>query len=302
MRFYKNLLFIVITSAYFYACAPADGNQTGHEYMPDMAHSIAVEANVYTNYYLNTWDEESTLDLKSLSIPKEPVNGTIPRGYAGYQLSDNDDLKMEMMETLRGERSVNEIAVPINGNVPYHYENTEEERLRATAEIIANPFPITEGGLSRGKDLYNIFCGICHGENGDGLGYLANPDENKNVKYQAVPANFLIDPLLNTSNGQYYHAIMYGKNVMGAYKDKLSYEERWQVIHYIRSLQAKSLGVAYNAEENAMNPDFGIPYAEIEAAMERNNADALQNEAGGEAAPGENDEHAGESHGTGDHH
>ena len=31
---------------------------------------------------------------------------------------------------------------------------------------------------------------------------------------------------------------MYGKNVMGGYSDKLSYEERWQVIHYIHSLIA----------------------------------------------------------------
>lgn len=38
---------------------------------------------------------------------------------------------------------------------------------------------------------------------------------------------------------------MYGKNVMGGYSDKLSYQERWEVIHYIRSLQAKVRGVTY---------------------------------------------------------
>jgi hypothetical protein len=46
---------------------------------------------------------------------------------------------------------------------------------------------------------------------------------------------------------------MYGKNAMGAYKDKISYEERWQVIHYIRSLQAKALKLAYNEFENTLN-------------------------------------------------
>lgn len=32
------------------SCSPADGNNSGHEYMPDMAHSVAYEANV-DNYY-----------------------------------------------------------------------------------------------------------------------------------------------------------------------------------------------------------------------------------------------------------
>jgi len=55
------------------------------------------------------------------------------------------------------------------------------------------------------------------------------------------------------SNGRYYHAIMYGKNKMGAYKDKIGYEERWQVIHYIRSLQAKELKKEYNQIVNTLN-------------------------------------------------
>jgi hypothetical protein len=46
---------------------------------------------------------------------------------------------------------------------------------------------------------------------------------------------------------------MYGKNLMGAYKDKLSYEERWQVIHYVRSLQAKDKGLVYSQLENTLN-------------------------------------------------
>ena len=93
-------------------------------------------------------------------------------------------------------------------------------------------------------------CGICHGEKGDGLGYLVRDDGGK---YPAAPANFLLEEHLSASNGRYYHAIMYGKNVMGAYKDKLSYEERWNVIHYIRSMQAKELKVEYNQMANTLN-------------------------------------------------
>ena len=278
MKNLKKSFSIVALAFFLYACSPADGNYTGSEYMPDMAHSIAVEANVYTNYGLNTWDEESVLDLKTLSNPGEPVKGTVPRGYAGVYFAQEDEYqKEEMMQRLRGELAPNEIAVPVNGSVPYYYEDTDEDRLRATAEIIGNPFPITADGLERGEELYNIFCGICHGETGNGLGYLANPDDNPDSKYLAVPANLLSDTFLLASNGRLYHAIMYGKNVMGAYDDKLSYEERWQVIHYIRSLQAKEKKLAYNAEENTLNPNFATPLKELEQLAELGEGDQLEN-------------------------
>ena len=50
----------------------------------------------------------------------------------------------------------------------------EEERTRAMAEIIYNPYPITDKGFAKAKPLYDIYCGICHGEKGDGNGYLSS--------------------------------------------------------------------------------------------------------------------------------
>jgi hypothetical protein len=55
---------------------------------------------------------------------------------------------------------------------------------------------------------------------------------------------------------------MYGKNVMGGYAEKLNFEERWQVIHYIRSLQATAKGLAYSATSNTLNANFGVPAAQ----------------------------------------
>ena len=76
-------------------------------------------------------------------------------------------------------------------------------------------------------------------------------------------ANFLLEEFVNASNGRYYHSIIYGKNAMGAYADKLSYEERWQVIHYVRSLQAKELKVEYNQLVNTLN-NVDVPAGVIE--------------------------------------
>ncbi|MFT5167330.1 MAG: cytochrome c553 [Saprospiraceae bacterium] len=237
----KNILFLFLalgTFMTFNACTGPGGNNPGMEYMPDMAHSVAYEANVYNYYYLNTWDSVSVKKLKELSMPRNPVVGTIPRGYAGSAKTNSIS-----------------VAVSPNGSVPYHYTNTDAERARAMNEIIDNPFPISAAGLTKAKDLYNIFCGICHGENGDGNGWLVD-EANPNAKYPAAPANFLQDTFYNSSNGRYYHAIMYGKGVMGNYKDKLSYEERWQVIHYIHSLQAKEKKLVYSETENTFSSDM----------------------------------------------
>ena len=230
-QFYGFLVFVSIIS--LVSCQSVGGNKTGSEYMPDMAHSVAYEANTYGYYYNNRWGSED--DLHKMVQPRNPVTGTIARGYAG-----------EKTDNMHGRG----ISYKMNGSVPYYYANSEEDRARAMVEIIKNPFPISVKSLEKGKLLYNIQCGICHGEKGDGAGYLVRDDGGK---YPVQPANFMTDDLINSSNGRYYHAIIYGKNLMGGYSDKLSFEERWNVIQYIRSLQAASKKLEYGEKANTFN-------------------------------------------------
>jgi len=221
--------------------------------MPDMAHSIAFEANTYAYYYNNTWGTKE--DYYEWAKPRKPVPGTIARGA-----TSEPDSTM----------STNKVQVTPNGARPYYYDDTDEGRELATAELLENPFKITDEGLVRGKELYDIFCGICHGGAGGGLGYLVRDADlaagDEGGKYPVQPANFLLEEFVAASNGRYYHAIEYGKNLMGSYKDKLSYEERWQVIHYIRSLQAKNLKLKYDQYENTLNA-VDLPAGEIVAVI-----------------------------------
>lgn len=308
MKNIKHIFWAFVAVVVLHSCAPADGNYPGSEYMPDMGHSIAQEANVFTDYYYNTWDSASVVKLKELPIAGLPAKGAVPRGYAGAYLAANQEGGAStdaVMAYMNGKDQIQGIAVPVNGSVPYYYEDTEPERERATAEIINNPFPITAEGLAKGEDLYNKFCGICHGEKGDGVGYLVS-DENPNAAYPAAPANFLLDQFLEASNGRYYHAIMYGKNVMGGYADKISYEERWQVIHWIRALQAKEKKLEYNAEANTLNPEFGTPASEAPSLAQKMTDEAgMPAEAEGHSDgdhSGEESDHSGDhSHGDGGH-
>lgn len=227
-----------LAAVMFSSCQQPGVNSTGSEYMPDMGHSIAYEANHYNYYSYNTWGSED--EYYKYAKPRVPVKGTVPR------------------------KKSNGFAIPEHGSSPYHYGDTEEERTRAIAELIDNPYPITETGLAKGKEMYDIFCGTCHGDKGDGNGYLVRDDGGM---YPVQPANFLMDEHVNASNGRYYHAIMYGKNLMGSYTDKISTEERWQVIHYIRSLQAKAKKLEYNQFSNTLNT-VDRPAGEIKVATD----------------------------------
>ncbi|MBK8501774.1 MAG: c-type cytochrome [Saprospiraceae bacterium] len=254
------------------SCGTAGGNDPGKEYMPDMFHSIAYEANVYDYYYYNTWGSEE--DYKKYAMPRKPVKGTIPRGYLGLNQAKDAETKAYYQ------------SMPVNGFVPYYYGDTEEERTRAMAEIVVNPYPITASGLERGKELYVIYCGICHGEKADGAGYLVREDGGV---YPAQPANFLLPDFVAASEGRYYHSIMYGKNVMGGYSDKLSYEERWQVIHFIRSLQAKEANLQYSETANTFNNSIPGILAKSEMMSTMTDAEANMDHSG--EMQTENDQH-----------
>ncbi|MEM7102653.1 MAG: c-type cytochrome [Bacteroidota bacterium] len=266
------LAFAILGTIVFQSCSPSKGNNPGHEYMPDMAHSISYEANHVQYYSFNTWETKDSLMSYYLN-PLKPVEGTIPRGYAGLSTAVSAEAMEAKAAFLEGK--------PVNGFVPYYYENTEEERTRASEEITTNPFPITAAGVAKGKDLYNIYCGICHGDKADGNGYIVREDGGV---YPAQPANLINEEFTAASEGRFYHALIYGKNVMGGYTDKLSYEERWQVIHYIRSLQAKEAGVEYI----------------VEASEETEETDALAENAEENEETSDDGEH-GEDHSGGEH-
>jgi mono/diheme cytochrome c family protein len=245
---WKNFAFICAVPTLisgFLSCSPAEGNHPGHEYMMDMGHSIAFEANTSNYYKLNTWGTEE--EYHAYIQPRLPQKGTIARGYASLGSQAGAEQMNALKDLTRGKT--------MNGSVPYYYADTEEERTRAGNEILVNPFPITAKALENGKEMYNIYCGVCHGEKADGNGYLLREDGGK---YPAQPANLISEEFTAASNGRFYHSLMYGKNVMGGYSDKLSFEERWNVIHYIRSLQATNAGKAYSEEENTLNA-FAVP-------------------------------------------
>jgi mono/diheme cytochrome c family protein len=89
--------------------------------------------------------------------------------------------------------------------------------------------------LERGHDRYSIYCIPCHGAIGDGNGIT------KSYGMGATPT-FHDDRLRKMAEGEIYNTIIHGKGNMLSYADKLSAEDRWAVIAYVRALQRAQTG------------------------------------------------------------
>ena len=116
------------------------------------------------------------------------------------------------------------------GHMPFDIQNSTEGYDLAKATL-SNPLDSTQVDLVRGKELYDIYCGICHGNKGDGQGNLV-----KREKILGIPS--YDDAGRAITEGSTYHVIYYGKNAMGSYANQLNEEERWQVVSYVMKLKA----------------------------------------------------------------
>ena len=116
------------------------------------------------------------------------------------------------------------------GWLPYEIANDLEGKELSRALISPLDSLASEANLAKGKELYDIYCAICHGAKGDGQGQLV-----KREKILGVPS--YADAARNINVGSTYHVIYYGLNSMGSYAGQLNYEERWQVSEYVMKLK-----------------------------------------------------------------
>ena len=149
--------------------------------------------NMYESPSYETYGEyEIFADQQSAMLPAE---GTIARGYSLFE-----------------------------------YGSSTAEYDRAKAELMS-PLDSAQVDFTRGKELYDIYCGICHGTKGDGQGNLV-----KREKILGIPS--YDDAARAINEGSIYHVIYYGKNAMGSHKNQLNEEESWQVAAYVMKLKA----------------------------------------------------------------
>ena len=94
------------------------------------------------------------------------------------------------------------------------------------------PVDISEVNMLRGQELYNIFCSVCHGETGNGMGVIAH----ERYGYGTI-VSLLQQRIIDQPDGEIYNTIVWGRNTMMPYGKKLRVEDRWKVVMYVRALQ-----------------------------------------------------------------
>lgn len=105
------------------------------------------------------------------------------------------------------------------------------------------PFEITREVLERGRQRYDIYCSPCHGRVGNGQGMIVQ----RGFK---APPSFHIERLRQAPAGYYYDVVTNGFGVMYNYASRISPEDRWAIIAYIRALQ-----LSQNATLDDVPPD-----------------------------------------------
>jgi len=89
-----------------------------------------------------------------------------------------------------------------------------------------NPVEVSEQSLKNGRKVYTDNCMRCHGQHGYGDGSDAND-------LSVTPVN-LHHAVRMHSDGELSYMIKMGRDPMPAWKDKLSDNQVWDVINYIR--------------------------------------------------------------------
>ena len=153
-----------------------------------------------------------------------------------YQYMDNmyEPVGYEAYGAYNVFENEQEAKLPAEGTVPrgwapYDYEDSAEGKANAKANL-KNPIAYSDDNLSSSKQLYTIYCAICHGDKGDGKGTLA-----KREKILGIPS--YNDQGRAITEGDVYHVMYYGLNTMGSYAAQTSEEERWQIAHHVMKLK-----------------------------------------------------------------
>jgi len=122
---------------------------------------------------------------------------------------------------------------PIAGAQGSSSNALEEWKAPARAARKVNPIPSDEKSIALGKAVYIRECLSCHGATGKGDGPQAKDLER--------PVGNLSDPkVLEETDGALYWKVTEGKKPMPTFDRKLTEEERWQVINYVRTFAPQS--------------------------------------------------------------
>jgi mono/diheme cytochrome c family protein len=142
----------------------------------------------------------STVGFESHTLPRLPPVGTVP------------------------------VASPIGEVLPAF----GQAALDSVGAVLANPLPASTEVLARGAVVYLNQCSSCHGMQGEGNGPVVGN------------GRFPLGPAVNSgaaaarTDGYLYGVVRVGRGLMPGYGERITHNDRWAVVHYMRILQQQA--------------------------------------------------------------
>lgn len=126
-------------------------------------------------------------------------------------------------------------SVPLYGtNAPEFMYGRDFPGLNAMSAL-ANPVPVTQESVDRGRKAYQVNCAVCHGPAGTAM--QTAPMMKFGIFAPSVAAG---SPSANTlSDGYIFGIIRNGRGLMPPY-NRIEEPIRWDIVNYIRTLQGKT--------------------------------------------------------------
>ena len=107
-----------------------------------------------------------------------------------------------------------------------------------TADRLVNARTRTSESINRGKFVYETYCLVCHGETGRGDGPISSVVGGPFIGVRSL----VTDTVSRRSDGYLYgvtvNAREMGRGLMPRYGDKVRGTDRWDLVNYVRTLQA----------------------------------------------------------------
>jgi mono/diheme cytochrome c family protein len=192
--------------------------------------SGCTDAAGYDLDYILAWPRfistmRSTVAYPPQTLPRHPAEGSVP------------------------------VASPLGDVLPPFTQG----ELETVAAALANPLPATPEILARGAVVYRNQCFACHGAQGEGNGPVIGG------------GRFPLGPAVNDavaagrSDGYLYGVVRVGRGLMPAYAERITHQDRWAVVHYMRQLQQQAGAAPPPAAVAApIEPQPDTPAAPIE--------------------------------------
>ncbi len=117
-----------------------------------------------------------------------------------------------------------------NLNDMQRIENANPGMIPKQYIALKNPVPSTPQSVSRGKELYALNCAFCHGATGHGEGPVGQV-------FGPRPPALAEAATAALSDGAMFWKITVGPNTMPSFVNRLTPQERFDVINYIRTLE-----------------------------------------------------------------